>query len=569
MRLTQSVTWVLAGLILAAVPAALSGQSTAKQNGSYSYADSPSRWDFFAGYSYLSPHGTDSQGVTPQAINFGSIYSFSYYFNKYVGAQLEADEHIPNETRYPCANCGKTWSNADFSGGGGGLIFRYPGTLLTPFVHGLVELQRVGIDPGTTNDVWGIGVEGGGGLDLETPLWHHRIAFRLAQADFQYAHANWTGGRGNFDSAQLSAGFVIHGGSIAPPPQLTVACAVNPTSVFPGDPVTATATVSNQIPKENVIATISGDGINGAQTGTTATVSTGSLSPGTHTVKCDAKEGKPGKEGMKPWQNATASTATFTVKEFEPPTISCSANPTTLKPGDSSTITATGMSPQNRPLTYTYSASAGTVNGSGNTATFSSTGAPTGTTTITCNVSDDKGHNASAETSVTIEAPPPPPQPKTQALCSITFKTDTKRPVRVDNEAKACLDEVALDLQKQPDAKAVVVGESNDKEKAEQAKMEKRNAKLRHPKPVENFAAQRAVNTKQYLVTDKGIDPSRITVATGTGDNQQVEDYLVPAGADFNADVQGTTPVDENTVKPQERKPLPERHPAHHKKAAQ
>ena len=362
---------------------------------------------------------------------------------------------------------------------------------------------------------------------------------------------------------------MIHGGSIAPPPQLTVACAVNPTSVFPGDPVTATATVSNQMPKENVIATISGDGINGAQTGTTATVSTGSLSPGTHTVKCDAKEGKPGKEGMKPWQNATASTATFTVKEFEPPTISCSANPTTLKPGDSSTITATGMSPQNRPLTYTYSASAGTVNGSGNTATFSSTGAPTGTTTITCNVSDDKGHNASAETSVTIEAPPPPPQPKTQALCSITFTTDTKRPTRVDNEAKACLDEVALDLQKQPDAKAVVVGESNDKEKAEQAKMEKRNAKLRHPKPVENFAAQRAVNTKQYLVTDKGIDPSRITVATGTGDNQQVEDYLVPAGADFNADVQGTTPVDENTVKPQERKPLAERHPAHHKKAAQ
>ncbi|HTX75439.1 MAG TPA: hypothetical protein VMD29_04460, partial [Terracidiphilus sp.] len=88
-------------------------------------------------------------------------------------------------------------------------------------------------------------------------------------------------------------------------------------------------------------------------------------------------------------------------------------------------------------------------------------------------------------------------------------------------------------------------------------------------KPVEQFAAQRAVNTKQYLVTDKGIDPSRITVATGTGDTQQVENYLVPAGANFSADVQGTAPVDENTVKPQERKPLAERHPAHHKKAAQ
>ena len=564
----KCVTRVLGGFLLAAAPVMMSAQGSSKPaTPAASYADSPSRWDFFVGYSYLSPHGTASNGVTPQNIDFGSIYSFSYYFNKYVGVQLEADEHIPNENAYypACPSCGSTWGNADFSGGGGGVILRYPGAFVTPFAHALVGAQRVGLNPGT-DGVLGIGFEGGGGLDLETPLWHHRIAIRIAQVDYQYAHASWTGGNGSFNMAQLSAGLVIHGGSFTPPPQLTVACAVNPTMVFPGDPVTATATVGNQMPKENVIASISGDGINGTTTGTTATVTTGSLSAGTHTVKCDAKEGKPGKEGVKPYQNAMESTATFTVKEFEPPTISCSANPTTLKPGDSSTITATGMSPQNRPLTYTYSASAGTVNGSGSTATFSSTGAPTGPVTITCNVSDDKGHNASAETSVTIEAPPPAPQPKTEALCSITFSTDKKRPTRVDNEAKACLDEVALDLQKQPDAKAVVVGESNAKEKAEQEKMEKREARLRHPKPVENFSAQRAVNAKQYLVTDKGIDPSRITVATGTGDNQQVEDYLVPAGADFSVDVPGTTPVDENTVKPQERKPMAERH--HHKKAA-
>jgi hypothetical protein len=254
---------------------------------------------------------------------------------------------------------------------------------------------------------------------------------------------------------------------------------------------------------------------------------------------------------------------TFTVKEFEPPTISCSASPTTIKPGDSSTVTVQAMSPQNRPLTYTYSSSAGTVNGSGTSATFSSTGAPTGSTSITCNVADDKGHSASASTSVNIEAPPPPPQPHTQALCSISFTTDAKRPTRVDNEAKACLDEVALDLQKQTDAKAVIVGESNAKEKAAQDKAEKLNAKRKHPKDVENTAAQRAVNTKEYLVTDKGIDPSRITVATGTGDDQKVEDYLVPAGANFGSDVQGTSSVDETKVKPQVRKPLPERHHRH------
>jgi len=563
MHSLRSVSRVFGGVFLAAATMMASAQGNSKP--ATTYADAPSRWDIFAGYSYLSPHGTTSQGVSPTAVNYGAIASFSYYFNKYVGAQLEADEHIPNEVYgYPnCTSCGPSYGNADFAGGGGGLIFRIPTDTITPFAHGLVELQHVGIYPGT-DGVYGIGVEAGGGLDLETPFFDHRLAIRIAQADFQYAHANWTGGRGNFNMAQLSAGVVLHVGSLAPPPQLTVACAVNPTSIFPGDPVTATATVGSAAPKENVISTISGDGISGTQTGTTATLNTADLTPGTHTVKCDAKEGKPGKEGVKPWQNATESTATFTVKEFEPPTISCSANPTTLKPGDSSTITATGMSPQNRPLTYTYSASAGTINGSGNTATFSSTGAPTGPITITCNVSDDKGHNGSAETSVTIEAPPPPPQPKTQALCSISFTTDKKRPMRVDNEAKACLDQVALDLQQQPDAKAVVVGESTGQEKADQEKMEKRNAKLRHPKPVENFSAQRAVNTKQYLVTDKGIDPSRITVATGTGDNQQVENYLVPAGADFNADVPGTTPVDENMVKPQERKTLPERHHAHH-----
>ena len=117
------------------------------------------------------------------------------------------------------------------------------------------------------------------------------------------------------------------------------------------------------------------------------------------------KEGKTGKEGLKPWETATCS-ASFTVKAFEPPTISCSASPSTIKPGDTATVTSVGVSPQNRPLTYSYSASAGTVTGSGTTAEYSSAGAPTGAVGITCNVSDDKGHSASSPTNVTIEAPP-------------------------------------------------------------------------------------------------------------------------------------------------------------------
>lgn len=575
-HLLKSVSRVMATAALAALPITLAAQTPpSAPKPAASYQDAPSRWDIFAGYSYLAPHDTvdvvmPDGTIRPfeyKSANWGAIGSGAYYFNKYVGFQVESAAHDL------WINSGS--SNAGFFTVGGGLIFRAPMEHVTPFVHGLVDAARGG-GPYHQPYRWGPALTAGGGMDIEAT---RHLAIRLFQADFEYMHFNYgpggfnsngdfvPGGRANINAARLSAGIVIHAGSIAPPPQLTVACAVNPTSVFPGDPVTATATVGSQNPKENVVVNITGDGVSGS--GTNATVNTASLSPGQHTVTCNAKEGKPGKEGVKPWQTAPATTASFTVKEFEPPTISCSANPTTIKPGDSATITSTGMSPQNRPLTYTYSASAGNVTGTGTSGTFSSTGAPTGPITITCNVSDDKGHNASANTSVTIEAPPPPPQPKTQSLCSITFSTDKARPGRVDNEAKACLDEVALDLQRQSDAKAVIVGEANAKEKAAQQKAEARAAKRKHAKPVENLAAQRAVNTKDYLVTEKGIDASRISVATGSGDDQKVENYLVPSGANFNSDVTGTNPVDESTVKAQTRKALPTRHHHAAKKSAQ
>jgi len=338
-------------------------------------------------------------------------------------------------------------------------------------------------------------------------------------------------------------------------PPITLSANAAPPAVFPGEPVTVTATAGSVDPnkKNNVIYNWSGTGASG--NGTSTTVQTASLDPGNYSVKAEVKEGKKGKEGLKPGQSAEAS-ASFTVKPFEPPTISCAVNPTTIKPGDPATVTSNGMSPQNRPLTYSYSATGGTISGSGTTANYASEGAPTGVIGITCNVSDDKSHTATATTNLTIVAPPPPPPPPhTSTLCSINFATDKKRPTRVDNEAKACLDEVALDLQRQADAKAVIVGESNAKENDVTAKQQKYAAKHKKAK-VTLYAAQRAVNAKDYLVTEKGIDASRVSVATGTTDGQSAENYLVPAGATFASDVQGTTPVEESTVKPEARKAL-------------
>jgi outer membrane protein OmpA-like peptidoglycan-associated protein len=378
----------------------------------------------------------------------------------------------------------------------------------------------------------------GGGLDIPV---NRRIYIRPGEFDYLYTRFTNQFNNAGQNNFRYLAGLGINMGlpDLTPP---NLACAVQPSSVFPGDPATATATATALSTNKNnsVIYDWSGTGVTG--NGASANVATGSLNPGNYTVNATVKEGKKGKEGLKPYQTAQCS-ASLTVKPFEPPTVSCSASPSSIKPGDSSTITATGMSPQNRPLSYTYSAASGTVSGNGTTATFASTGAPTGGTTVTCNVSDDKGNTASGSTSVDIVAPSAPPAPTAQGQCSISFATDKKRPTRVDNEAKACLDQVALSLQQQPDSKLAIVSSSTSAEASKKV-------------TAAAVAAQRAVNVKDYLVKEKGIDPSRISVATTTTEGQQAQDYLIPAGASLPADVSGATPVDESTVKPQVRKPL-------------
>jgi outer membrane protein OmpA-like peptidoglycan-associated protein len=513
---------------------------------------SPSRWDIFGGYSYLAPHGTvqvlhPNGTVVPtdyKAQDLGGVFSGAYYFNKYVGGQVEVGVHEDGGGNSQKYNDGFTTASA-------GLIFRYPTADITPFAHALVGGALVN-GPYHEPNTWGPNLTVGGGMDYNTPLLHGKIAIRLFQADYMYTHVNFGpvifGGRANIDSARLSAGLVYHIGSIAPPPPVTLACSASPTSVFPGEAVTITATADMLNPKMKATYTFSGEGV--TATNATATVATAALAPGEHTVKCNVTE------GPKAGQSADA-TATFTVKAFEPPTVSCSANPTTIKPGETSAITATGVSPQSRPLTYSYAASAGTVSGTGNSATFSSAGAPTGTSTVTCTVTDDKGQTASATAPVTIEAPYVPPPPVPSALCSITFDKDKKRPARVDNEAKACLDDIALTLQKQSDATAAIVGSSTAEEKTPPKHMKKGAVP-------EDLAAQRAVNTKDYLVTEKGIDAARITVYTGTGDSKKVEDYLVPSGATFDAP--GATKITTD-VKPQPRKALAAKH--HAKKKAE
>jgi hypothetical protein len=170
-------------------------------------------------------------------------------------------------------------------------------------------------------------------------------------------------------------------------------------------------------------------------------------------------------------------------------------------------------------------------------------------------VSDDRNLTASASTAVTVSAPPPPPPPAAKDFGSIEFKRDVKRPTRVDNEAKGELDRYADALAAAPDDKGVVVGYATAKEDTPKKGMKKSA----------DFAARRAVNTKDYVTKEKGIDPTRIEPRTGTGDDQKAELWIVPPGATFPAE--GTTVVNEAKVKPVPRTALHPKKAAHHKKA--
>jgi hypothetical protein len=460
-----------------------------------------SRFDLYAGYGYINPGNSAINGTIYQPINPGAVVSAAGYFNRYLGVQAEGS-FFPNGPN-DCINTAQA-----------GPIFRYQRGRLVPFVHVLGGGAKVG-GPVFQPCTWGWGLTGGGGLDYILPFFHNRLAVRPIQADFYYSHVDYgpvdpakvTGGIGDIYAYRLSAGLVFRLGQVNPPPPVQLGCTADSANPFAGDPLTITAAPANLKPGKKTVYTwtVSGGHITG--TNETAAVNTSGLAPGDYTVAGHVSQ------GVRPGEQASC-TVGFRIHAFEPPTMSCSANPATILPGESSTITSSAHSPQNRNLSYSYSASAGQISGVTSTVTLSTAGVSPGPIVVTCNSVDDLGQQASANTTVTISIPPPPAAPPAVPLCNASFERDTKRPVRVDNEAKACLDEIALNLGRDPNAKLVLVGRHSADE-------------------TPDAAAQRILNVEQYFVLEKGIDPIRIQLRTRGEPGRIVENILLPAGASF------------------------------------
>jgi outer membrane protein OmpA-like peptidoglycan-associated protein len=479
--------------------------SAAQDNTNYPKAE------LFGGYSWYNPGGRlSTYGKLPGiAKGWGAAGTFN--FRKWVGFTVDVGGHYKDP-----ANVSTFLFGPQFKIRGD--------SPFTPFLETMVGVAHIGprtIFPDKNSPAFA----GGGGFDYKINDW---FQWRVLQADYIYTTyknklVDTTTSR--WDGARLQGGAVFTFGGHEKPLPVSASCsAASPAEVMAGEPVKVTLTPSNFNPKRTLTYAFESTGGKVSTAEATATVDTTGLAPGSYTVT-----GKVNDNGKAKHMMAANCTSTFTVKEppKHPPVISCSANPTTVKSGEPTTITANGSSPDSRPLTYSWNTSAGKLNGTGENVQLDTAGTPAGPITISGTVSDDRGLTASCSSTVNVEVPPPPPT--ASKLNEINFP-DKKKPARVDNTAKAILDDVALKLQRDADAKAVVIGYANADETKKKAN--------------KDLAAERAYNTKQYLTTEKGIDPSRIEVRTGTGEGQKAEIWIVPAGASFTGE--GTTVVDES-----------------------
>ena len=226
-----------------------SGQAPATAQG----GPAPSRFDITGQYGYFSPFNSDINNYPYQSINKGFVGSVAGYYNKYLGLQLEGSA-FPQQTDNDCVYTAQA-----------GPILRYPKGRFVPFFHALGGAAKVGGPVFQTCSVWGWGVTGGFGLDYILPYFHNRIAVRPAQGDFQFAQidngpiylpAGTYGGFGEIWAYRVSAGLTVRFGTIGlagAHGEPTLTCSADPSSIFPGDPITVSSMVVNLRPSKTTM----------------------------------------------------------------------------------------------------------------------------------------------------------------------------------------------------------------------------------------------------------------------------------------------------------------------------
>jgi outer membrane protein OmpA-like peptidoglycan-associated protein len=362
-------------------------------------------------------------------------------------------------------------------------------------------------------------------------LWPKQRLNLMVRYFKEFGARNRTEGQGVF----VSLAFIAKSYAHAPDQPLSAACSANPMEVMSGEPVTVTATPGHVDPKHSLTYAWNSTGGQVSRGGSTSTIDTAGLSGGNYTATARVSDPHAKKVAE------VACSASFMVKELpkNPPTISCSASPSSLQAGSVTTLSCDCKSPDSDPVNVGgWATSKGTVVGDGRSVTLNTTGIPPGAIAVSATCTDARGLTTTASTQAMVEVPPPPPPaPQATKLSECNFPSKGK-PGRIDNACKAVLDDAGLALKNQPGARLAVVGHADSAPKATRR----------------NLAAERALNAKAYLSAGEAhqaIDPGTIDTLVAADGGQQVEIWLIPQGASFSQ--AGAQIVDQSSFKSPDR----------------
>ena len=330
-----------------------------------------------------------------------------------------------------------------------------------------------------------------------------------------------------YDVAQtgaLAGMYFTFGGKPPVPP--SASCSAQPGAVWSGDPVKVAATGANFNPKHptDYAWTANGGRLSGANAAT-ATIDTTGMAPGSYSANATLTDPKEKKN------NSATCSASYTIKQPQPPMVSCSASPSTIAIGESATITMTASDPQGWPMTYNWSTTGGTLSGSGTSGTVTATNADAGNTITITGTATDPRANLSSSCTAMVNVPAVQKCTIIEDWGECTFEKNPKKPWRVDNDCKDTLDKLSLRLQQMPAGKVNIVGYTNEEEVVN----------------MQQLGSQRSVNVKYYLTTDgpNKADASRIQPRQGGTKGQATHFYYVPEGNLCSGQVEEGVVIDE------------------------
>jgi outer membrane protein OmpA-like peptidoglycan-associated protein len=276
----------------------------------------------------------------------------------------------------------------------------------------------------------------------------------------------------------------------------TVTCEPTSTSATVGDSVTIKANASDPN-NDNLTYTWTVNGQKLAADTPTITFGTAGRDPGDYTVKVEVSDGE---------FTATCSTV-VTVrpapKVNRPPVIEVENAVVDVPCGESAVLRIKTSDPDGDTVQVKWAAACGTVQVTDSGATFSAGGGRAGRCPITATADDGNGGTASATITANIHE-----------CLSVGFGPGS---FRLDNVAKALLDDVATRMNNDPNLVANITGYTDGS---------KREASMK------TLGAKRAKAVADYLAK-KGVDKSRLTQNDG-GDSKPIGDVKTEAGRKLN-----------------------------------